>query len=409
MSEARRSGRWSAFRLPPRFVGWFAVVALATVQSGGSAPTPVYHLYRDVLGLSGVEVTVVFAAYPMSLLLSLLILGSLSDHVGRRPLMFAAMTLSAIAMLIFIVAGTAGTLIVARILQGLATGVAASSLGAALLDVHPARGPLINSATAFVGTTIGAVGSAALVSYGPSPMRLPFVVLLVAFTALGALVRSLPETSAPKPGAWRSLRPHIAVPSQARRAFLLVSPVNTAGWALGGFYLSLMPSVMRATTGVVSPVLGGLVIASLTLSGAAAILAWRDASADHILPRGAAALSIGVLITLGGVGVHQALLLAIGTLVAGFGFGASFFGAAKAILPLAHAHERAGLLSAFYVASYLAFSVPAIVMGFLAPRLGLTLTTYVYGCVIVALAALSLIATVAAFNTATRKRRIGCA
>jgi hypothetical protein len=37
-----------------------------------------------------------------------------------------------------------------------------------------------------------------------------------------------------------------------------------------------------------------------------------------------------------------------GAVVAGIGFGASFLGALRLLLPLAHAHERAGLMSAFW-------------------------------------------------------------
>jgi hypothetical protein len=52
-----------------------------------------------------------------------------------------------------------------------------------------------------------------------------------------------------------------------------------------------------------------------------------------------------------------------GTIVAGFGFGAAFAGAMLTVMPLAQAHERAGLLSAFYVEGYLSFSLPAILTG----------------------------------------------
>jgi hypothetical protein len=60
------------------------------------------------------------------------------------------------------------------------------------------------------------------------------------------------------------------------------------------------------------------------------------------------------------------------------------------LLPLAHAHERAGLLSAFYVLSYLAFCVPALMAGFSARHLGLITTTNIYGSVVIVLALLAL-------------------
>ena len=49
--------------------------------------------------------------------------------------------------------------------------------------------------------------------------------------------------------------------------------------------------------------------------------------------------------------------------VAGGGFGAGFLGALRSVVPLALSHERAGLMSAFYVLSYLAFCVPSLLAG----------------------------------------------
>jgi hypothetical protein len=372
----------------------FAVIVLATVQAGGAAPTPLYHLYQQEWSLSPLTLTVAFAVYPIGLLASLLTVGSLSDHVGRRPVILAALALSAIAMIVFIRAGSAETLIVARLLQGLATGTATSTLGAVMLDTNRGSGALINSITAFMGTTVGAVGASALIVYAPAPLELVYILLLASFAVQAVLLRWMPETVTPKQGAIASLRPHIALPAAARRTFIHVSPVNIAGWALGAFYLSLMPSLVRSATGIASPLVGGIVVASLTLSGAATILMLRNWLAHRTLITGASFLIAGVLITLLGVYLHSVELLLIGTVVAGIGFGASFFGAARSVLPIAAAHERAGLLSAFYIESYLAFSLPSVIVGLAAPVLGLALSTYIYGYAVVVLAALSLVATI---------------
>jgi MFS family permease len=58
---------------------------------------------------------------------------------------------------------------------------------------------------------------------------------------------------------------------------------------------------------------------------------------------------------------------------------------------LAEIHERAGLISAVYVVSYLAFSVPALVAGLLANHIGLRATSFAYGAfvAIVAVGALA--------------------
>jgi hypothetical protein len=202
----------------------------------------------------------------------------------------------------------------------------------------------------------------------------------------------MPETVERKPGALASLWPHVKVPQRALRALVNLSPVNIAAWALGGFYLSLMPTLVRAVTGLVQPIVGGSVVAILMSTAAAAVLMLRHRPAGRVLYIGTIALAVGVAITLIGVRTQLVLLLMFGTLVAGLGFGAAFSATVRTLLPLAEARERAGLLSAFYVESYLAFSIPAILVGLMAPRLGLPVSAYVYGGIVFVLALSSLVA-----------------
>jgi MFS family permease len=123
-------------------------------------------------------VTVVFAAYVLSLLVALLTTGALSDHVGRRPTVPGALMLNSIAMVMFITAGSGAALIAARTVQGFATGVATAALGAAILDVDRRRGAVLNSVTVFAGLTAGTLGAATLVTFAPDPTQLVYVVLL---------------------------------------------------------------------------------------------------------------------------------------------------------------------------------------------------------------------------------------
>jgi hypothetical protein len=110
------------------------------------------------------------------------------------------------------------------------------------------------------------------------------------------------------------------VPAQARRALFQVTPVTIASWALGGFYFSLMPSLVRVATGVTLPIVGGLVVVALPLSGAVAVVSLRNVAAVRILAGGIPALVSGVAITLAGVGTQFLGLMLAGTIVAGFGF-----------------------------------------------------------------------------------------
>ena len=368
------------------------VATLVAFLAASSAPTPLYRVYQEAWGFSAVMLTVVFAVYAFSLLLALLTVGALSDHLGRRPVIVAALAVDAAAMAAFAAAGSVETLIVARILQGLATGAATSAIGAALLDADHARGPLANGLAPMAGMALGALGAGALVEFAPWPRQLIFLILLTAFGTLAGLVWRLPETASIRPGTLASLIPRLRVPSHIWPALLAVSPVNLAVWALGGFYLSLMPSLMKVATGQASALAGGLAVATLTAGGTAALLSLRHGPAARSLGLGALVLVLGVSIVVAGVHGGSVAILLIGTLVAGFGWGAGFLGALRSLLPLAAPGERAGVMSAFYIESYLTMSLPAILAGALVRTQGLIPVSDIYAAILIALALAALAA-----------------
>ncbi|ORC62280.1 MFS transporter [Pseudomonas floridensis] len=370
-------------------VGFLAFTTLCFFAAS-STPTPLYHLYQEAWGFSSGVLTLIFAVYAFSLLAALLSGGSLSDHLGRRPVILAALLMQILSMLLFIFAVDVSWLVMARLLQGFATGLAASALGAALLDSDQVKGPLINSISPMLGMAVGALGTALLVRFAPHPLLLAYCVLLTAFVAEVLYLARVAETVRPQPGAWQSLKPSLHVPLQARRMLWLVLPVDIAAWALGGFFLSLSPSLLAAATGSTSPLAGGFAVAALTLSGALAILILRQRAPELGLWGGASFMTAGVAVILLAINTGALCLFFGGAVVAGIGFGSSFLGALRMLMPLAHAHERAGLMSAFLVLSYLAFCMPALAAGFAARSFGLVMISNVYGGVVILLALMAL-------------------
>ena len=172
-----------------------AVVTAMTFAASGAAPTALYHQYQDSFGLTPFAITIIFAAYVLSLLAALLTVGSLSDFIGRRPAILAALVLNVVSMAMFMTAGSEASLIAARALQGFATGLATASLGAAILDNDRSRGPILNSITAFCGLTAGSLGGAILVTYAPDPRQLVYVVLLALSAIEAFILWFMPETA----------------------------------------------------------------------------------------------------------------------------------------------------------------------------------------------------------------------
>jgi MFS family permease len=381
--------RWA---LSPAATTAFSFVGAALVAASSSAVTPLYHLYQQSMHLTPLMITLVFAVYALSLLAALLTVGGLSDYVGRRPVILSGLLLNALAMILFFCATNVGQLILARAVQGLCVGTTTTTLGATILDADAKRGPLLNSVSAFLGLTAGALGSTALVTFAPDPLHLIYEVLFALTALMMVLLFVMPETVSRKAGALASLQPRVRVPRQSRAALLLVTPATIATWAFGGFYLSLMPTVVATILGVRAPWVGGIVVATLLLFATLTAGALRQWGARLLLVLGTGALSLGAVVSLLGIWHHSVAALITGAVIAGFGFGASFSGSLRAVLPTAKAHQRAGLLAAFYVLSYLAFSLPALVAGASVPLIGLQTVAYVYGAVVIVLAIISMIA-----------------
>jgi MFS family permease len=380
------------WRLPSTAAFFLQVSMLLFFLAGSSAPTPLYAVYQAEWGFSPITVTVVFGIYALAVLAALLVFGSLSDHIGRRPILLVALVMQAATMLVFATAAGVPELIAARVVQGLSTGAAVGALGAGLLDLNRARGTVFNGVGAMAGTATGALGSALLVQYLPDPTRLVYLVLFGVFVLQFVGVLFMRESATSKAGALASLKVNIGVPPVVRAPLLVAAPAVVAVWSLAGFYGSLGPSLVRVVAGPHSLVLGGLALFILAGAGSTTVLIVRNGVPRIVMSFGALALIVGVAITLLAVSLTSTAVFFVGTAVAGVGFGAGFQGALRTVVPLAEAHERAGVLSTLYVLSYLGLGIPAVIAGVLVVHAGGLLTTArEYGGAVMLLAALALL------------------
>ena len=380
-----------------RPVAFAAITAIFVLfASAASAPTPLYVVFQREWGFSTSMLTVIFAVYVVGLIGSLLVLGGLSDHVGRRPVLATAIGIEALSFVLFLVASGVTVLLAARVAQGIATGMAFSTLGATLVDLNPRHSPgragVVNGVAPIGGLALGALGSGALVEFGPAPTHLVFALLLVGTGFAAVVIARLPETSARRPGVLASLVPVLGIPPRLRRDVYALLPILVASWALGGLYLSLGPSVAVGLFGLSNHLIGGLLVTLLCGAGALTAFAIRAWPEERVVGLSATLLSAGTALTIVGVELHAVVLAGAGTLIAGVGFGASALAVFGTLARLAGPGERSELLAVALVIAYLAFSLPAVAAGFATSSVGLHATTVVYGLGVVALGLMALAA-----------------
>src|SRR5688572_10549931 len=102
---------------------------------GTTLPTPLYPAYQQEIGFSSLVVTVVFAVYAFGVITSLLLFGSASDQVGRRPTLLVGLGLSAASAVCFLAASALGELIIGRVFSGLSAGLFTGTATATLVDL----------------------------------------------------------------------------------------------------------------------------------------------------------------------------------------------------------------------------------------------------------------------------------
>jgi hypothetical protein len=384
--------RGRRFQLPAGAA--FLLQASITVffLAGSAAPTPLYALYQREWGFSPITTTMVFGVYAVAVLVALLIVGSLSDHIGRRPVLLTAIAVQAATMVLFATADNVPALLAARIVQGLATGAALGAVGAGLVDLHRSRGTLANAVAPITGTATGAIGAGLLVQYLPDPARLVYLVLLGIFILQWAGVALMAESATPKPGALAALRPRVGVPASVRGPVLAAIPALIAVWSLASYYGSLGPALVGQLAGSGSAVLGGLALFILAAAGAVTVLVLRAVPARLMMLLGMTTLMAGMGITLLAIAISSVGVFLAGTAVAGVGFGAGFQGAIRTVVPLAAAHERAGVLSTLFVVSYLALGLPGVIAGYVVVHGGgLLASAREYAIAVMILAALAIL------------------
>lgn len=357
-AEDRRAGR-------RRLTFVAAVVALVSVFAAVGATIPLFNIYRAEEGFTNAGISLTVVAYSAATLGTLLVLGRLSSHVGRRPVAIASLALLVLGCLLLLSVHDIGVLIVGRLLMGLGAGLASSSLTAYVVDAAPARpawlASVASSQTVMLGLAVGAVASGALVQFGPWPRDLIFLVVIGLLVVSGVLIAFSSETVIRMPHGWRSLRPSVRVPARVRPLLPVAAAVLLATWATGAFYQAFVPALVEDQLHTDSPLVIGLIFAAyMGPSALGAPLGGRFSPA--------AAQRIGMVAFLAGwIGIVTAIttgaltLFIVATIVAGAAQGIAISAATRGLLVGSSMADRAPIFSVVYLLSYSGATIPSLI------------------------------------------------
>jgi len=352
-------------------------VALGLAVMGTNIPSPLYGVYAQRLAFSEGTITLIFAVYCLLLIGALLVFGRLSDQIGRRPVVLAALLVISLGSLLFALAQSVAWLLIARAVQGIAVGMLSGAATAALAELHPTgdrrKAALVATVALTGGSAIGPLFGGLLAEYGPYPLVIPYLANLGLLAAvIAGLWATMPETVTRKPRAEVSLRPRRPrVPAGVRYPFALGSGVCFVGWAVAGLFIALVPHYADTLLGVGNlAVAGGPV--SLMLGAACVVqVVLRKLSPGRAMASGMAAQVAGMAAILVAVPAGSVLWLLAGALLDGAGLGLAFMGGLGLVGRVAPAASRAEVLSACYVIIYLGESVPVLGVGYGAAWIGL--------------------------------------
>ncbi|HEY0276694.1 MAG TPA: MFS transporter [Solirubrobacterales bacterium] len=397
MSTVADAPRQSAsVRLRHRTAFWVVAFALLVMLAFSAVPTPLYPAYQARDGFSSFMITVIFATYPVGVVISLFTVGHLSDWHGRRRLVLPALGGAIVSALVFIFWRDVPGLLLARFVGGLAVGAVTASATAWIAELHAQARPgapprfaeVVATAANLGGIGCGPLISGMLVAWVADPFVVPFLLFIAALLVAAALLTISPETREPvrpRP-AWRPQR--ISVPADARGAYFAAAVTAAMSFASFALFTSLAPSFLADTLGHTSPALAGATAFIVFASGAAG----QMFVAGRPIPVG---LAIGTGLMLSGLAIvvlavwlpdPSLALFLIGGALAGAGSGCLFKAVLTQAARMAPPERRAETLAGMFLAGYVGLALPVVGLGVLTQYASAKVGLLVFGAVLAAAA-----------------------
>lgn len=354
-----------------------AASLVTAVFALSNSPTPLYVRWKAQLGFSDGTLTLVFAAYIVGLLLTLLVAGQLADRFGRKPVLIPGLVLAIVACILFATADTVLVLGVARFLTGVSVGVIVSAGMAAVVDLGASerkrQASLAASVAMVLGAGLGPLLAGIYAQLLPNPIVPLFATELIVLTAALVVAVALPlkqhhvRQSATAPRRWRLP----GVPREYRMHLVLGIAVFAPGITATSFVLSLGPSVLSTLLGIQSPLIAGGMACAMFLAATGVQFAVARLSIRTIFLLGASAtmLAMGALVL--AVTASLSAILVLSAILAGVGQGLGQLGGLTLIGTQVPSDHRAEANSVLNIGGYIPAGLIPVATGFLIDGIGL--------------------------------------
>jgi hypothetical protein len=358
---------------------FIAAAVVAHTLWTSAAPSMVYPLYAEEWGLSTTMTTAIFAVYPATVVLTLLVFGDLADHVGGRLAMLFGITASAAGTLAFAAGYDPAILFIGRVLMGVGVGLSAGPSAAALVEFlereedGARRASTITIAAQAIGLAAALLIGGGLAEYAPVPTRLSFLVLFGLLLLLLWRCWTLPRPAATT-GGW-SPRPRLpAIPAALRAPFGVAAVTVMAAYVQGALIMSLGAQIARELVQSSNLLVNSAVLAMFAVAlGLTGLLTHGVAATPGIL-WGTAASFLGMAALAVAVLGHSLPAFFIATASAGIGYALMVYGGLAILNSVAPPESRGGMTSAVFLLAYLFSGALALALGKAATLAGTTVS-----------------------------------
>lgn len=326
-------------------------------------PTPLYPLYQQLWGISDGYVGLAFSAYPIGVVITLVLLGGLSDRFGRRGTLLIATLVIALALITMMFAVSYSLLLLGRFLQGIGAALAAGAGAATLMESHPgglSRGSLLNTLSVAGGSAVGPLMAGALADATSYPLIAPYLMVLIILIVPAVLLTKSKDVVPRKRDA--SLVRPIRLPRKIWLTFSIAAATVLGTNLCMGIYGSF-GSNLAGTVGWTSEAYIGLLVSLVLTMLAVVQIFGRNLRPAVSMTAGLSAVALGwAIVTIASLSATAGLMV-FGSMVVGGGAGLCLMGSAAYVGIISPDNRRAEIYSAYLVVAFSALGVTALSAG----------------------------------------------